>query len=175
MKLRMIFLLISCVGMSSCVSYDRTIDEDAKNLVGTCYEFKKNVVLSEYWGWGTDFLVQQAGANKCTPRHDLSEFTKEDLGFLEIPECSWIPVDIIGERTRFEVTKVVDASNGSNGRCWTLNGKITSGKHAGTIVSIPACHWNWTYSPVWLVMESKYQYQLPLEFDGKYAEQCKEM
>jgi len=171
--LRIIFLFILCVGVSSCVSYDGTDDEVAKDLVGTCYEFKENVVLSEYWGWGTNFLVQQAGANECTPRHSLSEFTKEDLGLFDLPKCSWIPIGVLEERTKFEVIKVIDASDGSNGRCWTLDGKITSGKYAGIIVSIPACHWNWTYTPVWLVMESKYEYQLPLEIDDKYAQQCK--
>lgn len=157
--------------------YDATDRPIASNVAGRCFALRENAILSEHFSYFTAYMLNLPGANGCTPQH-VTPATRNEERYkssgLKYPKCTWVPVADIAKETKFRVTTVTEQPYGGRGRCWKVEVTLISGKNAGITSGIPACHFDFTESELWVRMKSGHEYIEPLELSDRVARPCTE-
>jgi hypothetical protein len=157
--------------------YDATNGPIASNIAGRCFALRENAILSEHFSYFTAYMLNLPGANECTPQ-DVAPTTKDEerykSGGLKYPKCIWVPVANIAKETKFRVTTVMEQPYGGPGRCWKVDVMLITGQSAGITSGIPACHFDFPESELWVRMKSGHEYVEPLELSDRVARPCTE-
>jgi hypothetical protein len=157
--------------------YDATNGPIASNIAGRCFALRENAILSEHFSYFTAYMLNLPGANECTPQ-DVAPTTKDEerykSGGLKYPKCIWVPVANIAKETKFRVTTVMEQPYGGPGRCWKVEVMLITGQSAGITSGIPACHFDFPESELWVRMKSGHEYVEPLELSDRVARPCTE-
>jgi hypothetical protein len=157
--------------------YDATNRPIASNIAGRCFALRENAILSEHFSYFTAYMLNLPGANECTPQ-DVTPATKDEERYkssgLHYPKCIWVPVANVEKGTQFKVTTVTDQPYGGPGRCWKVEVTFITGKTAGITSGIPACHFDFPESELWVRMKSGHEYVEPLELSDRVARPCTE-
>jgi hypothetical protein len=173
-----VFLLTGAVlhGCSWYV-YDATNRPIASNIAGRCFALREHAILSEHFSYFTEYMLNLPGANECTPQ-DVTPATNDQERYrsrgLHYPKCIWVPVANIAKETKFRVTTVTEQPYGGPGRCWKVEVTLVTGKSAGITSLIPACHFDFPETELWVRMKSGHEYVEPLELSGRVATPCTE-
>jgi len=178
-------LLFASVALHGCTwyVYDATNRPIASNIVGRCFALREDAILSGYAGHSLVYMLNLAGANECTPQN-VTPTTKDEERYkfsgMRSPKCIWIPAAIVEKDTMFRVTTVTEDPRGgpltAGGvvRCWKVDITFISGPHAGIETGIPACHFDFPDSELWVRMNSSHEYVEPLELSDRVAKPCTE-
>jgi hypothetical protein len=150
MKFLIVLPFFLCVGCE-VVSYDRTKDAVANEIVGQCFTTVQNAFL--YAKCGSDMRKMGTfSMNACLPKNE------EELAMkMQFPQCSsgfslltklcdnnYITKQEAG--TSFTVTKVVSTAMGETGRYWTIFASMDDGEGS---VELPD---KW-FKPYWVTDE----------------------
>jgi hypothetical protein len=183
--LRYAALLFASAALHGCTwyLYDVTSRPIASNIVGRCFALRENAILSGYAGYSLVYMLNLAGSNECTPQ-DVVPTTKDEDRYkfsgLRSPKCIWVPVAIVAKDTTFRVTTVTEDPRGGQWtkggivRCLKVDVTFISGPHAGIRTAIPACHFDFPESELWVRMKSGHEYVEPLELSDRVAKPCTE-
>lgn len=177
--LRSAIILLTGAALHGCswYVYDATERPIASNVAGRCFSLRERAILSEHFSYFTAYMLNLPGANECTPQDVMSatgneeRFKPSGLGY---PKCTWVPVAEIAKEIRFRVKSVTEQPYGGPGRCWKIAVTLINGKNAGITSDIPACHFDFPESELWLRMKSRDQYIEPLELSERVASPCTE-
>ena len=163
--------------------YDATNRPIASNIASRCFALRENAILSKHFSYFTAYTLNLPGANECTPQ-DVSPATKDEERYkssgLRYPKCVWVPVANIAKDTTFRVTRVTEQPQGGQWtrggivRCWKVDITFIGGQYAGLTAGIPACHFDFPDSELWLQMKSAHEYAEPLELSDRVARPCTE-
>lgn len=132
--------------LSGCAAIDVSKTDAAKDLIGTCYEFKE-----------TGELIRTRGSDK----EQVMEFTwsylflssetqahhRESNGGAEL-------ISKLSPGTRLKIRKIVNYPYGSAGRCWVIKADLLNVDTNKELVEIPSC-WVWD-EPIWVAPSSPY-------------------
>ena len=177
--LRSVVVLFAAAALHGCswYVYDATNRSIASNIAGRCFALQENAILSEHFSYFTAYMLNLPGANECTPQN-VTPVTKDEARYkpsgLEYPKCIWVPVENIAKGTKFKVTTVTEQPYGGPGRCWKVEVTLITGDSAGITTGIPACHFNFPESELWVRMKSGQEYVEPLELSDRVAKPCTE-
>jgi hypothetical protein len=164
-------------GGCSWYVYDATNKPIASNIAGRCFALRENAILSEHFSYFTAYMLNLPGANECTPQ-DITPATKDEErykpGWFHLPRCIWVPVASIANGTKIKVTTVTEQPYGGPGRSWEVEVKLLTGESAGITSRIPASHFDFPESELWLRMKSGHEYIEPLELSDRIVEPCAE-
>lgn len=178
-RLRSAVVLFAGVALHGCswYVYDATNRPIASNIAGRCFALCEDAILSEHFSYFTAYMLNLPGANECTPQ-DVTPVTKDDARYkpsgLEYPKCIWVPVENIAKETKFKVTTVTEQPYGGPGRCWKVEVTLITGGSAGITSGIPACHFDFPESELWIRMKPGHEYVEPLELSDRVARPCTE-
>ena len=92
---------------------------------------------------------------------------------LTYPKCIWTPITRVAKETQFRVTTVTEPYGGP-GRCWKVEVTFISDKNVGIKSSIPACHFDFAASELWIRMKSGHEYVEPLVLSDRVGRPCAE-
>jgi hypothetical protein len=186
--LRSAVVLFAGVALVGCTwyVYDATNRPIASSIAGRCFELREDAILAEYFGhfgYFKTYTLNLPGANECTPK-DVVPATKDEERYksngLKFPKCVWVPVAKIAKDTTFRVTSVTEQPRGGQWtrggivRCWKVDVTLIVGPYAGITTGIPACHFDFPESELWLRMKSAHEYVEPLELSDRVARPCTE-
>lgn len=181
--LRSFVTLIACVALQGCswYVYDATDRPISSKIAGRCFSLRQNAILSEHFSYYTAYMLNLAGANECTP-FDVTPATKGDTRYktsgLKYPKCIWVPVANVEKGTKFRVTRITEEPRGGQWmqggvmRCWKVEITFIDGENAGVTSGIPACHFDFPKSELWLQMKSENEYVEPLQISDRVAAPC---
>jgi hypothetical protein len=177
--LRSAVVLLASAALHGCTwyMYDATHKPISSHIAGSCFALRENAILSEHYSHFTAYMLNLPGANECTPQ-DVTAATKEEARYkprgLKHPECTWVPFENIPKETKFKVTTVTEQPYGGPGRCWKVEVTLITGESAGITAGIPACHFDFPESEIWVRMKSGHEYVEPLELSDRVARPCTE-
>ena len=177
--LRSAVVLFAAAALHGCswYVYDATNRPIASKLAGRCFALRENAVLLEHFSYFTAYMLNLPGADECTPQ-DVTPATKHEERYrpsgLKSPRCTWVPIGDIAKGTRFRVTTVTEQPYGGPGRCWKVEVTLISGESAGITSGIPACHFDFPESELWVRMKSGHEYIEPLALSDRIAKPCTE-
>ncbi|MDE1941836.1 MAG: hypothetical protein KGI47_01665 [Betaproteobacteria bacterium] len=181
--LRSFLILAASVALQGCswYVYDATNRPIASQIAGQCFALRQNAILSEHFSYYTVYTLNLPGANECTP-FDVTPKTKDEMRYkasgLRYPKCIWVPVAKVSKGTKFRVTSVTEQPRGGQWmrggvvRCWEVKITFIDGEKAGITSGIPACHFNFPESELWLQMKSGNEYVEPLQISDRVATPC---
>lgn len=175
--LRVVLALLAAIAVHGCTwyVYDATTRPIAANVVGRCFALREDAILAEHFSYFTAYMLSVPGANECTPR-DVTPATREEERYktrgLSYPKCPWIPVARVDKGARFRVTEVTEQPYGGPGRCWKVDITFVSGRNVGLKSGIPACHFDFPESELWLRMTPGHGYVEPLMLSERVAGPC---
>ena len=177
--LRVVVALLVGGAASSCTwyVYDATNRLIASDVAGRCFALREKAILSEHFSYFTAYMLNLPGANDCTPQ-DVTPSSKNEERFkasgITRPQCIWVPVANIEKETKIRVMRVTEQPYGGPGRCWKIEVKLISGGSAGVTSDIPACHFDFPESELWVRMKSEHEYVEPLQLVDRIAAPCTE-
>jgi hypothetical protein len=177
--LRYAVALFTGAALHGCTwyDYDATNRPIASTIAGRCFALREDAMLSEHFSYFTAYMLNLPGANECTPQ-DVTPATKDEERYkpsgLRYPECIWVPIGKIEKETKFKVTTVTEQPYGGPGRCWKVEVTLITGERAGITADIPACHFDFPESELWVRMKSGHEYVEPLELSDHVARPCTE-
>lgn len=180
--LRATLVLLGAIAVHGCTWYvnDATNRPIASNVAGRCFALRDDAILSEHFSYFTGYMLNVPGANDCTPQN-VTAATKDEPRYkssgLNYPKCIWVPVANVAnvaKETKFRVTTVTEQPYGGPGRCWKVEVTFITGKNVGIKSGIPACHFDFAESELWILMKSEHEYVEPLLLSDRVARPCTE-
>jgi|GEM_PF-1821566 len=176
--LRYAVVLFTGAALHGCTwyVYDATNRPIASNIASKCFALRDDAILLEHFSYFTAYMLNLPGANECTPQ-EVTPATKDEERYkprgLRYPKCIWVPVGRIAKETKFKVTTVTEQPYGGTGRCWKVEVTLIAGERAGITAGIPACHFDFPESELWVRMKG-HEYVEPLELSDYVARPCTE-
>jgi hypothetical protein len=177
--LRAVVVLFAGAALDGCAwyVYDATNRPVASNVAGRCFALRENAILSEHFSYFTAYMLNLPGADECTPQ-GVAPATRNEERYkpsgLKYPRCPWVPIADIPKGTKFTVTTITEQPYGGDGRCWKVEVTLITGTSAGITSGIPACHFDFPASELWVQTKSGHDYVEPLRLSDRVASPCTE-